>query len=241
MEKIMSRLPTSDKPLFEILVPSFGSNEIFRPFLVKEEKILLLAQAGDEKDMVRALIQIINNCDVHHKINVNDLTTFDLEYIFLKLRSKSVNNIVKLQFQDVDDEQIYDFEINLDKVEMSFDPNHSSKIEITKNSGIIMKYPSVSLSTNFPETLHTPSDIMDYLIKNCIDVIYDKDDIYRCSEYTDEEIQEFIDNLDISVYDNIKEFFATMPKMSHTLEYTNKNGLDRKIVLSSLRDFFTWG
>jgi hypothetical protein len=112
-------LPKLDKPIFSMLVPSQKRDVKFRPFLVKEEKILLIAQqGGTEKEMITALKQILNNCIVDEDFNINDLTTFDLEYMFLKLRSKSVSNVIKVSYQDIEDEKIYDFDIDLDTVEI---------------------------------------------------------------------------------------------------------------------------
>lgn len=234
-------LPKIDKPLFEMTVPSQNKKVTFRPFLVKEEKILLIAQqGGEEKEIIRALKQILQNCIQDLDFNVEDLTTFDLEYMFLKLRSKSVSNIVKLQYQDNDDDKIYDFEIDLDAIEVQFDPKHTNKIQITDDIGMIMKYPSVNIVNDAPES-GDPVEIMDHLIRNCIDKIYDSENVYDVKDHTTEEVNAFLDDLTIDSYDKIREFFDTLPKMYHELNYVNENGNERKIELTGLRDFFTWG
>lgn len=228
------------KPTFEILQPSQNKTLIFRPYLVREEKILLVAQSGNDKDVIRAITQILSNCSVNDDLNIDTLTTFDLEYMFLKLRSKSVNNIISLEYRDLEDEKIYKFEIDLDELEMVEDEGHSKKIEIGENTGIIMKYPYISITENAPD-VDDPVVLMDYLITNCIDSIYDNDSTYKVADYTPEEIHEFVDDLDINSYEKIKNFFDTMPKMYKLLEYTNEKGTTRKIELKNLTDFFTWG
>lgn len=234
-------LPKIDKPLFEMNVPSQNKKVTFRPFLVKEEKILLIAQqGGEEKEIIRALKQILQNCIQDTDFNVEDLTTFDLEYMFLKLRSKSVSNIVKLQYQDNEDEKIYDFEIDLDTIEVQFDPKHTNKIQITDDIGMIMKYPSVNIVNDAPQT-GDPIEVMDHLIRSCVDKIYDSENVYDVKDYSKEEVNAFLDDLTIEAYDRIREFFDTLPKMYHELNYTNDNGNERKIELTGLRDFFTWG
>lgn len=234
-------LPKIDKPLFEMNVPSQNKKVTFRPFLVKEEKILLIAQqGGEEKEIIRALKQILQNCIQDTDFNVEDLTTFDLEYMFLKLRSKSVSNVVKLQYQDNEDEKIYDFEIDLDTIEVQFDPKHTNKIQITDDIGMIMKYPSVNIVNDAPQT-GDPVEVMDHLIRSCVDKIYDSENVYDVKDYSKEEVNAFLDDLTIEAYDKIREFFDTLPKMYHELNYTNDNGNERKIELTGLRDFFTWG
>jgi hypothetical protein len=122
-------LPKISTPILSFVIPSTGMVMKFRPFLVKEEKILLLAQQGGDNDTITALKQVITNC-CHDQINVDKLTTFDIEYIFLKLRSKSVDNMVKLRFRDREDDKIYDFDVNLDEIEIKRDPEHTNKNQI---------------------------------------------------------------------------------------------------------------
>lgn len=234
-------LPKLDKPQFTMTVPSQNRSVDFRPFLVKEEKILLLAQqAEDDKDIVKALTQILNNCITTPDFDVTRLTTFDLEYMFLKLRAKSVNNIVELRYQDVEDEKIYTVKVDLDEVEIIRTPEHTNKIEITETIGIIMKYPSVTIADGIPDGADQ-LQIMDYLIKSCIDKIYDAETVYSTLDVSDEELTAFLDDLDVQTYDKIRQFFQTMPRMAHEISYTNSNGAVRTIELSGIRDFFTWG
>jgi len=232
-------LPKIQTPIFSITIPSTSVQKKFRPFLVKEEKILLLAQQGNELDQITALKQIINNCCLDD-IVVDKLTTFDLEYVFLKLRAKSVNNIVKLKYRDFEDEQVYDFEVNLDEVEVRFDPEHEQNIKVTDEVGIIMKYPDVKIAAQL-QTAESTEDMFTAIVINCIDSIYDSEKVYPAAETDPAEIVEFIDSLDHASFEKIQKFFETMPKLYHELNYTNKNGNERKIKLESVKDFFTLG
>jgi T4 bacteriophage base plate protein len=234
-------LPKIDKPLFEVNVPSTGKAVKFRPFLVKEEKILLVAQASDnDKGILTAIKQVINNCVVDRGFNIDNLTTFDVEYLFLKLRARSVNNVIEVSYRDLEDNELYKFEIDLDEVEITKTDNISTKIQITEEVGLVMKYPSIALVDNIAEDAE-PSATLDYLIRGCIDQVYDSENVYMISEQTQEEVEEFIDNLDVATFEKIRDFFDNIPKMYYKLEYKNKLGNDRVIELQSLRDFFTWG
>lgn len=233
-------LPQLDKPTFTMTIPSSGKVIKFRPFVVREEKILLIAQQSDnDADLIRGIKQILHNCIVSEDFDVDSLTMFDLEYMFLKLRAKSVNNIVNLHYQDNEDEKVYDFDVNLDEVEVVKDPNHTNKIEITDTIGMIMKYPSVTIVDNIKTT--DPIELMDYLIGSCVDKIYDEETVYSAEDYTEEELKNFLDSMDVNTYDKIRIFFDTLPKMFYELKYTNSKGTERTIGLTSLRDFFTWG
>jgi hypothetical protein len=229
-------LPKIDQPLFDLIIPSIGKKVAFRPFLVKEEKILLIAQSGGDGEMVRAIKQIINNC-VIEDINVDDLATFDLEYMFLKLRAKSVNNLIKLSYRDNEDEELYDFEVDLDKIEVEMPKDINSKIKINETVGMTMKYPSAGISDKISE-FENEVELLTFFITNCIDTIYDEETVYVASDYSAKELNEFLDSLDVSTFDKIREFFEKIPKMRHVINYTNKLGNERTIELSSIRDFF---
>jgi hypothetical protein len=232
-------LPKISTPILSFVIPSTQEIKKFRPFLVKEEKILLLAQQGEDTDSLLALKQVITNC-CHDNIDVDKLTTFDIEYLFLKLRSKSVNNVVKLRYRDKEDDKIYDFEVNLDEVEIKINPEHSNKIQINEELGMIFKYPDVNL-TNAIGKVETADDLFTKVVIYCIDSIYDKDKVYSPAEYTEEELIEFIDQLDHATFEKIQKFFDTMPKLYHELNYTNEMGNARTIKLESVKDFFILG
>jgi len=229
-------LPKIDQPLFDLIIPSNGKKVTFRPFLVKEEKILLIAQSGGDGEMIRAIKQIINNC-VIEDINVDHLATFDLEYMFLKLRAKSVNNLIKLSYRDNEDDELYDFEVDLDTIEVEMPKDINSKIKINETVGMTMKYPSAGISEKIGE-FENEVELLTFFITNCIDTIYDEETVYIANDYSAKDLNEFLDSLDVSTFDKIREFFEKIPKMRHVINYTNKLGNERTIELSSIRDFF---
>ena len=234
-------LPKIDKPLFDLTVPSTGKSYKFRPFVVREEKILLIAQqSGSEKDIVLAIKQVLQNCIQDDKFDVDTLATFDLEYLFLKLRARSVNNVIDVSYRDIEDDKVYDFSIDLEEVEMLQDNKVSNIIEINDALGIKMKYPSVSILNKAPENA-TPTDLVEYLVRSCIESVFDVETVDPIEEQTVEEVNEFLDSLDINTFNKIRDFFSSIPKMYYKIEYTNSLGNNRVIELTTLSDFFTWG
>jgi hypothetical protein len=233
-------LPKIDQPLFDMIIPSSGRKVTFRPFLVREEKILLIAQqSGNDSEIIRAIKQILNNCFIED-IDLNTFAIFDLEYAFLKLRAKSVNNVVKLAYRDTEDDEVYNFELDLETIEIEMPKTINSKIEITKDVGMTMKYPSASITDRMKE-FDNEVDLMTFFIVNCVDTIYDDENVYVADDFTEEEISEFLDGLDVKTFELIREFFESVPRLYHKIEYTNKVGNERTIELSSLKDFFMWG
>lgn len=233
-------LPKIDQPLFDMTIPSSGKKITFRPFLVKEEKILLIAQqSGNDSEIIRAIKQILNNC-IQDDLDLDTLAIFDLEYAFLKLRAKSVNNVVKLAYRDTEDDEVYNFELDLDTIEIEMPQNINSKIEITDSVGMTMRYPSASITDSMGD-FDNEVDLMTFFIVNCIDTIYDEDNVYIAYEFSEEEISEFLDGLDVKTFEKIREFFENVPRLYHKIEYTNKAQSQRSIELTSLKDFFMWG
>jgi len=233
-------LPKISQPLFDMTIPSTGKKITFRPFLVKEEKILLIAQQSEnDTEIIRAIKQILNNC-IQEDIDIDNLAIFDLEYMFLKLRARSVNNVVKLSYRDTEDEKIYDFELDLDTIEIDVPAKINSNIDVSENVGMTMKYPSASITDRMKD-FDNEVDLMTFFIVNCIDTIYDEDSVYVADEFSEEEITEFLDGLDVKSFEKIREFFENIPRLQHTIEYKNSNGSTRTIELSSLKDFFMWG
>lgn len=234
-------LPKIDKPLFDLRIPSQDKIVKCRPFVVKEEKILLIAQqSGQEKDIVLAIKQVLQNCVQDPMFDVDTLATFDLEYMFLKLRAKSVNNVIEVSYRDIEDDKIYNFEIDLDEVEMLQENKVSNKIMVSDDVGIIMKYPSVTILNDAPENATAP-EMVEYLVRSCIDQIFDADNVYPLADHSEEEVTEFIDSLDIDSFNKIREFFDNLPQMHYKIEYKNSLGNERTIELTTLSDFFTWG
>lgn len=234
-------LPKIEKPLFELTVPSQNRTVLCRPFVVREEKILLTAQlSGNEKDIVLAIKQVLVNCIEDPSFNAEDMTTYDLEHMFLKLRARSVNNIIEVSYKDNEDEKIYKFEIDLDEVEMLKDKEINNKIMITDDIGMILKFPSVSVLSAIPSEVDS-TDLVEYLVLASIDQIFDENEVYPAKDQGEQELKDFIDNLDVETFDKLREFFNSIPSLYYKIEYKNSLGNQRTIELTTLSDFFTWG
>ena len=230
-------LPKISHPIFEFNIPSTNKLEKFRPFLVKEEKILLMAKSSEEpSDILRAIKQVVNNCSLSESFDVDKLAMFDLEYLFLQLRS--VENIVKVSYRDNDDQKVYDFQIDIKNVDVQFPENVDKIIKVTDDIGIKMKYPPASL---FDDKDYFKSGDQAYyeLILRCIDTVYSGDDLFNATDYTKEDLEVFLDDCGIKTFENIRNFMNNIPKLYYKIEYTNANGKLRTIELTSLSDFFT--
>ena len=233
-------LPKISYPLFDVVIPSSSKSIKMRPFLVKEEKILLTAQSsGDPRDVVLAIKQVVNNCIVD-PVDIEVLTTFDLEYLFVKLRARSINNIIDVTYNDPEDQQSYKLSIDLDKVEIQRDERHNPNIQINDDLGLVLRYPKTDMLQSL-EKAESEVDIYFEVIKYCIDKIYDADSVYETKEVSDEELTEFITSLDVTTFKQIQLFLETAPKLHYEATYTNSLGTVRKVVLQNLNDFFTLG
>lgn len=234
-------LPKISHPIFELTLPSNKQTIKYRPFLVKEEKILLTAQvSGETADVINSIRQVINNCILTEGVNIDSLTTFDLEYLFIKIRSKSVNNIIKLAYRDLEDDKRYEVEVDLDSIEIQEDPSHSKKIDIGNGMGMIMKYPSADLATSV-KILDGEMDIFFEVLKGCIESVYDPENVYNVADYSPEDLEEFIQSLDVNTFKKIQDFFTTMPKLYYEVKYVNSLGNEKVIPLTTLNDFFSLG
>jgi len=233
-------LPKITQPLFDIEIPSTGKTANFRQFLVKEEKILFVAQqTRSRKEIAKAIKQIINNCCVDDKFNVESLTVADIEYVFVQLRGISVNNIVELQFVDEDDNKTYKFEIDVADIKIIKPKKKpTNDIKINDKVGIILEYPSFGVVEQYEDTMNEYDVLMMYL-RNSIKSIYDENDVYDPNTYSQEQLNEFIENFSPKIFEKIKTYFNSAPKMEYTIQYENSQGKEKKIVLATLEDFFT--
>ena len=242
-------LPKIDVPIYELKLVSTGKSIRFRPFLVKEQKLLLMAsQSEDPKDALNVVKQISKNC-VIDDINIESLPVFDLEFIFLNLRARSVNEVVNLQYKcnnKVKDEtgeekvcgSLEKFEVNLLEVLPDKNPNHDKKIMLSDKLGIMMKYPTFEMVANLKG--QNESDILMELLANCIDNIFDNDQVYYAKDVSKEELIEFIDNLQQKDLEKIQQFFETTPKIKKKLDFKcRKCGYKENIVVEGLQNFFT--
>ena len=175
---------------------------------------------------------------IRDRFDADRLAIFDLEYIFLRLRAMSVDNVVKVTYKDYEDEKNYDFDIDLNKVEVDFPKEFDNKVVVTDKSGIILKYPSASLYDD-KEFINSEKDYLFELIVRCVDKIYENENVFEAKDYSLKEIREFLENLDVKTFDKIREFLLNLPKLKYVIEYKNSLGNDRKIELNSLNDFFT--
>jgi len=230
-------LPKIVAPTYELEVPSTKEKITYRPFLVKEEKILLLAQeAGEESDILNAIKEIINNC-TYEQLKVENLALFDLEYIFLNIRSKSVGEKIELKLLCEDDGETYvDVEIDLDKVKVNFPKKHTNTIQLTDSISLVMRYPEMS-SLNL--TTDSDTETIFHMIKNSIRQIIDGETIYEQVDFTDEDLDAFIESLSSENFKDIQNFFETMPKLRHEVKFKNPNTKKQnKVILEGLNSFF---
>lgn len=234
-------LPKISYPIYELTIPSTKQALNFRPFLVKEEKLLLMAKSSeDPSEILRALKQVVNNCCLDDSFDIDTLAIFDIEYLFLKIRAFSINNIAKVSYRDNDDNEIYSFDIDLNSIDVKFPEDIDSTIKINENSGIVMKYPRAAIFDD-KEYFESGENAFFELVLRSLDKLYQGEDIYYLSEYSKEEIEQFLDSLDVNTYQKIVKFMESTPKLYYKIEYTNKNGTQRIIELKSLADFFTLG
>lgn len=232
-------LPKIAAPTFELTQPSTGEKLQYRPFLVKEEKILLTArESNDRNDLFRGIKQVINNCITNEGFDVNKIPVFDMEYIFIQLRAKSIDNVVKFQVTDSDDGDVYKLELDLHDVEVQFpEKKHDGIIKINENIGVKMVFPSAEISDHI-KNLTSITDITNEMIIRCIEYIFDEDDTFPWAKESRKEQEEFINNLPVDAYNQMQEFFDSSPYIEHTVTYQNRNGDEKKVVFRSLDDFF---
>ena len=236
-------LPVIETQSYELTLPSADVTVKFRPFLVKEEKVLLQAlESQEQKQIVNALKDIVSAC-TFGKLNVDDLPTFDLEYVFLQIRAKSVGEIAKLKVLCPDDKKTYvDIELDLSKVEVQVDDKHTNNIIIDedKKIGMILKYPtlnSVDPTTDFSKGVKT--DVLFDIIGNSIFQIYEGEKVYNASDYKKDELDKFIESLDSKTFVKVQDFYNTMPKLIHEVEVENpKTKVKSNVTLQGLTDFF---
>ena len=234
-------LPKIEFPVTELTIPTTDVVVRFRPFLVKEEKILLMAQAAkSKKETLKAVKQVINNCAID-EIDVDKLQIVDIEHLFLQLRAISVNNVIDLEYIDNEDGKEYKFKVDINNIKLVKPKKKvSNKIMVNDTIGLILKH-GVGSPIDTLEDFKDEVDLLSFYVKNCITEIFDGDTVYDLNEYKDEELTAFIDTLPSKTLDKIKTFFANAPKMEYVIKYTNSKGTERQIVLSSLDDFFTLG
>ena len=231
-------LPQLNTATYELKLPSTGETIKYRPFLVKEQKILMLAQeSDDEKEIERAFAEIISSC-TFGKLSPYEMPLFDVEYIFLRLRGKSVGEKVKLNVLCPDDEKTrVDVEINLEDVGVLMNDDHTNEVELTKDIKIIMKYPTLSDMTGFSEKGEVLSIFE--MIKNCIQEIHSGEETYNSVDISSKELDEFIGNMSTQNFDELGKFFETMPKLQHVIKVKNpKTKKTGEVTIEGMQSFF---
>ena len=232
-------LPTMDVPTYELVVPSTKKKIKFRPFLVKEEKILLMAlESDDEKNIKNAIYELLKSC-ITTRIKLESLATFDLEYIFLNIRAVSVGEIVQMNITCQDDEKTeVKYNLNLTDVKVNFPEGHENKIMLTDNTGVIMKYPSFD---GFIESQFTENKDFDVIkvIAESIDQIFQEEEVFDESTTSKKEFIQFVESLTNSQVEKIQTFFETSPRLEHKFKVTNPNtGVESDYTLRGLQSFF---
>ena len=235
-------LPTMDHPTYELLIPSSKKKIKYRPFLVKEEKVLLLAmESGDDNNIKQAVVDLLSSC-IKSKIKIESLSLFDLEYIFLNIRAVSVGEVVEMKLTCTDDETTeVPYVLNLTEVKVIFPEGHTNKIMLTEDTGVIMKYPSFSnfIDQNFGTGKEITQDNLTSIIAENIDQIFQKEDVYDSSTTTPKEFVEFVESLTNEQLIKLQEFFQTSPRLEHSFKITNPNtGVESEYVLRGLNSFF---
>ena len=230
----------------ELSLPSTGKKVTYRPFLVKEEKILMMAmQGGEATDIIRTLRDIIESC-VESELDVKSLTMFDIEYVFLQLRARSVGDKIPVSYtleeicEKTDKKCQFDAEVNIDEVKVEKEKNHKDLIDITDKIKVKMKYPEIEMTTKMGNLKQEEMvDATFSMIGQCIEYIMDGEELHKPSDYTERELDDFLNSLSTEQFKNIQQFFDTMPKLRHkVVGKCAKCGKEDEKVLEGMADFF---
>ncbi len=236
-------LPKIATPTYELELPSTGQTIQYRPFLVKEEKLLVLALEGEDvKEITTAIKNVIKSCIQTKGIKVDTLPTFDIEYLFLNIRGKSVGEDLEVKLLCPDDNETYvPVKVLIDDIKVVKSDDHTNKIKLDSNLMMEMKYPSLAefIKNNFDFGQDASMDQSFDLIASCIDKIYNEEEVWAAADCTKKEITSFLDQMNSSQFKEIETFFETMPKLSHTVKLKNpKTKVESEVVLEGLSSFF---
>ena len=236
-------LPKIATPTYELELPSTGQSIKYRPFLVKEEKVLVIAlESEDNKQITNAIKAVLKSCILTKGVKVESLPTFDIEYLFLNIRGKSVGEELEVNVICPDDgETTVPVVINLDEIEVQKDENHSNKIKIDDSIMMELKYPSLDqfIKNNFDFNDKNAMDQSFELIASCIDKVYTEDEVWATADCTKKEVKEFLESMNSQQFKEIEAFFESMPKLSHTINVTNPNTkVKSEVTLEGLASFF---
>ena len=235
-------LPTISTPTYELVLPSSNRKIKFRPFLVKEEKILIIAlESQDQKQIANAVKTILSSCILTKGIKIDKLSTFDIEYLFLNVRGKSVGEKIDVMITCPDDGKTQvPMSINIDSIKVQKSKEHNPDIKLDETFTLRMRYPSLNefIKSNFDAGDIKVDDTFE-LIASCVDQVYSEEESWTQEDCTKKELVDFIDQLNSSQFKEIEKFFDTMPKLSHTLKVINPNtNVESEIVIEGLQSFF---
>jgi hypothetical protein len=235
-------LPKPPVPTYDLEIPSTGKKIKFRPFLVKEEKLLLIAlETKDEEQIKNAVIECLKSCVVTKGIKIEDLAMFDLEYIFLNIRAKAAGEVIEMLFTAKDDgETQLPYNLNLEEIEVIKPKGHNKKIELDETSGMILKYPGMNqfIDSQIIQKEQTTQEVFDVIV-DCVEQIYSGDEVYDAKTTPRKEIVDYLDSLTSKQFEAVQEFFATMPKVSHTFKLMNpKTKVESEYTIEGLANFF---
>jgi hypothetical protein len=236
-------LPKIATPTYELELPSTGQTIKYRPFLVKEEKLLLLAlESEDTKQITTAIKTVIKNCIETKNVKVELLPTFDIEYLFLNIRGKSVGEELEVNIICPDDEETtVPIKIGVDSIKVQKNPEHNKQIKLDDSLMMDMKYPSLEqfIKSNFDITNQNNMEQSFELITSCIDKIYNEEEVWSAPDVTKKELIEFLEQMNSSQFKQIEKFFETMPKLSHKIKVKNpKTEVESEVILEGLSSFF---
>jgi len=235
-------LPKPPVPSYELELPSNGKIIKYRPFLVSEEKVLLMAmESEDEKQITNAVKDIVKACVLTRGVKIEDLASFDIEYLFLNIRGKSVGEEVQMKITCNDDNETQvDYTLNLSEVKVQKDPKHNNKIMLDDNTGIIMKYPGMDqfIQTQIMMKSLNAEEVFDIIVDSVYQ-IFSGEDVYEAKTTPKKEIEDWLGGMTSKQFEKVKDFFATMPKLSHTFKITNPNTeVESEYTIEGLVNFF---
>jgi hypothetical protein len=234
------KLPKISYPTLNIDIPPNPKKYMFRPILVKEEKLLLMAKnSGIESDVFSTIKQVVNLCSIDPSFEVDKLPLFSLEYIFLKLRAFSISEEIKVSYKDLEDDRSNEFTINLKEVTIRYPEATDNKIAINDKAGLVMKYPTAEVYDEKEFMDSDDSEKFYRLVVRCVDQVYDGDNVYEGRDFAEEDLLEFLEMIDVQSFEKIINFMNNVPTLYYKLSYKNSLGSDRTIELTTLSDFFT--
>lgn len=236
-------LPKIATPTYELDLPSTGQTIKYRPFLVKEEKLLVIAlESEDTKQITTAIKTVIKNCVETKGIKVESLPTFDIEYLFLNIRAKSVGEEIEVNIICPDDEETnVSIKLDVDDIKVKTNPDHTNRIKLDDSLMMEMKYPSLDqfIKNNFDMSSNNAMEQSFELVASCVDKIYNEEEVWAAADVTKKELMEFLDQMNSSQFKEIEKFFETMPKLSHTVKVKNpKTEVESEVTLEGLSSFF---